>query len=503
MKVRAKWLGAGGALLVALLILAGINLQDPPTLVRLAGRLHPLIVHFPIGLLLLALLFRFRAFRGTAPGNLGYSADLIWDLGALSALAVALTGNALSLEGGFDKELIYWHKRLGIAVALASSGASVVRRLRVVPGSVHWTILHYLLVSATAISLVAAGHLGGTMVHGAGYWSAYLPESVGRLVDPFAPRFIRGEPYVDFHQARIFPDLVVPVLNSKCTSCHGPTRQEAGLRLNSYEAVLAGSNRGAILQAGAPYSSELLRRVTAPLADKDHMPPAGNAPLGIGETELLRWWISEGAPQDLRIVDAQDLPPAVDTFLNRRFGNRDRAKIGIYALDVSPLDPASIRVARAAGFGVRQVSPDHPFVHIDAINLGGSCDDEAIHALNSLAGHVAGLNLSRTRVGDAGLQLIASMPHLTHLNLSRTRVADEGLVHLKSLRYLEYLNLFGTRVTDDGLLHLHTFPALKNLYLWQTGTTVDGLERFRQQAPGVDVQAGLQLKPLAGEEQEQ
>ncbi len=500
MKGIAKWLGAGGALLAALVLLVGIDLQDPPVLVRLAGRLHPLIVHFPIGLLLLALLFRLLALKGQQPGNLRDSADLIWDLGALSALAVALTGNALSLEGGFGEDLIYWHKRLGIGVAVASCGASLIRRLQV-PGSAPWTALYYVLVAATSISLVAAGHLGGTMVHGAGYWSAYLPESVGRLVDPFAPRF-GSESSVEFQQARIFPDLVVPVLNGRCTSCHGSTRHEAGLRLNSYEALLAGSNRGAALEAGTPDSSEIMRRVTASLADQDHMPPAGHAPLDIGETELLRWWINEGASKDLRIVDARELPPAVNTLLNRRFGYRDKATTGIYALEVSPLDPASMRLAREAGFGVRLVSRDHAFVQVDTTNLGGACDDEAIQVLKPMAEHVADLNLSRTGVGDAGLQLIASMSHLTRLNLSQTRVGDEGLGHLESLRYLEYLNLFGTPVSDDGLLRLRALPALKTLYVWQAGTTPEGLDRFRQQAPGIVVQAGLQLQPVAGEEEE-
>ncbi len=54
MNVSTRRLGAAAALLVTLALLIGLDLRDPPTLVRLAGRLHPLIVHFPIGLLILA-----------------------------------------------------------------------------------------------------------------------------------------------------------------------------------------------------------------------------------------------------------------------------------------------------------------------------------------------------------------------------------------------------------------------------------------------------------------
>ena len=102
MNVSTRRIGAAAALLVTLALLTGIDPQDPPTLVRLAGRLHPLIVHFPIGLLLLALFLRLLDREPPRSLNLGDSADLVWDLGALSAIAVALTGNALSLEGGFD-----------------------------------------------------------------------------------------------------------------------------------------------------------------------------------------------------------------------------------------------------------------------------------------------------------------------------------------------------------------------------------------------------------------
>ena len=503
MRRSTKWLGASAALLVTLALVAGIDHQALPVSMRLAGRLHPLIVHFPIGLLLLALLFRFLARKPARAISLGNSADLIWDLGALSAIGVALSGGALSLEGGFAPELIYWHKRLGIGVAVASTGAAVLRRfLTRQGGSWAWTTLHHLLLAVTAISLVAAGHLGGTMVHGAGFWSAYLPATLGRLVDPFAPEFGREEESQDLHQMRIFPDLVQPLLDSRCVSCHGPTRQQAGLELNSHEALLRGGNRGTILEAGEPDTSELLRRVTAPLADQDRMPPAGHAPLSVGETELLRWWIREGASQDLRLIEAETLPSSVDTLLNQRFGYRDEPLTGLYAIDVPPADPDSIRKAQKAGFRVGRLSEDQPFVQIDAINLERACDDGRLQVLRPLARQVAWLNLSRTGIGDASLELIASMQHLTRLNLSQTEVGDRGIARLKSLEYLESLNLYGTQVSDEGLDHLLAMPPLTSLYVWQTRTTPEGLESFRKQAPRVEVTDGAQFQPVREKEEE-
>ena len=503
MRRSRKWLGVSAALLVTLALVAGIDPQALPVPIRLAGRLHPLIVHFPVGLLLLALLFRFLARNPVRAISLGNSADLIWDLGAVSAIAVALSGTALSLEGGFAPELIYWHKRLGISVAVTSTGAALLRRLPARQGgSRAWTTLHHLLLAVTTISLVAAGHLGGTMVHGAGYWSAYLPASLGRLVDPFAPEFDPEKGSQDLHQMRIFPDLVRPLLDSRCVSCHGPARQQAGLRLDSHEALLRGGNHGTILEAGQPDASDLLRRVAAPLTEKDHMPPAGHATLNVGETELLRWWIREGASPDLLVVAAETLPSSVDTLLNQRFGYREEPVTGIYALDVPDANPGSIQEAQKAGFSVRRLSEELHFLQIDAVRLGRVCDDERLQVLRPLARQVAWLNLNGTRIGDAGLELIGTMPHLTRLNLSRTETDDAGVARLKGLQYLESLNLYGTQVGDGGLNHLLTMPALHTLYLWQTRTTPDGVEDFRRQAPAVEVNSGLRLQPLQKEERQ-
>ncbi len=191
----------------------------------------------------------------------------------------------------------------------------------------------------------------------------------------------------------------------------------------------------------------------------------------------------------------------MSTLLNRRFGYREAEKIGIYAIDVAPPDPASIQQVQKAGFGVRRLSQDHPFLQVDATNLAGACNDETLQVLRPLSRQVARLDLGRTAVGDPGLVLIASMRHLTRLNLSLTGVSDDGLAQLASLPYLQYLNLYGTQVSDEGLHHLLALPALKTLYLWQTQASLQGLERFRGQGPGVEVNGGSELQLVSQEEQ--
>jgi hypothetical protein len=83
------------------------------------------------------------------------------------------------------------------------------------------------------------------------------------------------------------------ILESKCYSCHGPEKQEGGLRLDSREAILRGGDRGAAVVAGDASQSLLVRSVR--FADPDlQMPPKQK--LASVEIETLARWVQSGAP---------------------------------------------------------------------------------------------------------------------------------------------------------------------------------------------------------------
>lgn len=85
------------------------------------------------------------------------------------------------------------------------------------------------------------------------------------------------------------------------------------------------------------------------------------------------------------------------------------------------------------------------------------------------------LQLSRTKITDAGLAGIAPLTDLEVLDLSGTEITDAGLKHLSNLRNLRVLNLARTKVRGPGLVHLAALPKLESLNLFHSGVTDEGL----------------------------
>ncbi|WP_020474305.1 PSD1 and planctomycete cytochrome C domain-containing protein [Zavarzinella formosa] len=90
-----------------------------------------------------------------------------------------------------------------------------------------------------------------------------------------------------------FETQIRPLFQEQCVSCHGPTKQKNGLRLDSKSAAFKGGDNGIALAPKKSSESELFRRVTHPDAGK-RMPPGKNS-LTPAQIELLKRWIDAGA----------------------------------------------------------------------------------------------------------------------------------------------------------------------------------------------------------------
>ena len=96
------------------------------------------------------------------------------------------------------------------------------------------------------------------------------------------------------------------VLAKNCQVCHGESLQQSGLNLSTRESILRGGTKGPAITPGNVEASLLWKMVSG---DSPAMPPGGK--LQSAELEILRTWITEGAPLSEAAAGAAP-PPAND-----------------------------------------------------------------------------------------------------------------------------------------------------------------------------------------------
>lgn len=271
----------------------------------------------------------------------------------------------------------------------------------------------------------------------------------------------------------VFVSHIRPILSKNCFSCHGKEKQKGGLRLDTLEGIRKGGKGGAIIVAGDPERSSLYSSTVLPADDPDIMPAKGD-PLVKRDTELLRKWILFGA-------DLGDGKHIADASSGGAGFAVDQKANGV------PLpDAALIESLKANGVHVRAVSANQSLLELDFTHL----EDKSKLNLTSLApisSNIHSIDLTRSRVKDADLAVVAQMKNLARLQLNQTAISDNGLKHLKALSSLETLNLYGTQVSDAGLANLTGLTNLKKLYLWESKATPEGSEKLKSKLPKLKV----------------
>jgi uncharacterized membrane protein len=469
------------------------------------GRFHPLLVHFPIALLVLAGVCELCAWWGRrrrssgvlnaqaspALAALADSTGSVLSLGAVSAVAAAGAGYLLGGSGGYGGPTFVWHERLGVAVA---TGAVLTWCAWILaPRSRHrelTTTVYRTLLVTTVIVIALAGHLGATLTHGEGYLAEHAPAAISGWLGGGAGAAtvpVAGRP----DQAIAYSTVVQPILARRCVNCHGPDRAEGKLRLDAIEGIRKGGEDGPAIVAGRAADSEMIRRIWLPLSHKDAMPPGGRHSVTVSEAAVLRWWIDQGAPADKKLGELE-ITAEVEPVIEAVVGVVTRGGPSLPDVDVGPPDRQAVAAAARLGVSVVPLGAGNHFIELHCTNANAFGDSE-LAALRPLAPQAVWLNLGGTRITDAGLSTVAQFKNLTRLHLNRTAVSDRGLPQLAGLQRLEYLNLYGTGVSDAGLESLAALKRLRTLYVWQTSVSDSGLERLRSALPRLQADSGMTL----------
>lgn len=88
-----------------------------------------------------------------------------------------------------------------------------------------------------------------------------------------------------------YTDLA-PIFAQRCLMCHSGEAAPAGLRLDSFEAIVKGSAKGPVVKAGDPSASELIRRIKG--ISQPRMPMTGPPFLSESEIALFERWVATG-----------------------------------------------------------------------------------------------------------------------------------------------------------------------------------------------------------------
>lgn len=444
------------------------------------GRFHPLLVHLPIGFLLLAVVLEWW------PGNkLRPAIRVSWVVGALAAVTAAGAGWLLAAESG-GGDTLFWHRWLGVSVAaLAVAGVWLTR-----DGGRQAKV--YGIVTALLLSL--AGHQGGHLTHG----DTYLVEHAPKVVQAIAGYDGGAETHRDWSRVNtdsinLYTNFLQPALEASCTKCHNASKQNGGLRMDEPHFLFAGGDGGSIITPGTPLGSEWLRRVTLPQANVKAMPPQGEG-WDYTTIKLLEYWIATGA-DTLSRLDPATTPKEIKALLQRDHRLDLRPKLFVETVNAPALAPEKIAALQDLNWSVSNLNPEGSTVEIK-VAPGKTLAEGALTQLTTIAPEqVCYLDLGKLPLKDADLTPLASLPNLNRLRLNGTKLTEKTVAHLKSLPHLESLNLYGTSVGDAIFEHLEAYPALKRLYLWQTQVSPEAAEAFANANPHLVVDTGFQFTP--------
>lgn len=306
--------------------------------------------------------------------------------------------------------------------------------------------------------------------------------------------------------AKLYADVVAPILAAKCTSCHGQEKSKGKLRMHTFAGLLKGGSDGATtVIAGKPAESLMITRLKLAKDDDDHMPPAEEPQVTKEELALLLWWIEQGANEGLTIGEAKKTPE-IEGYLKALASLKPTAAAVAKVVKPKPkpltedekkaIAAASAKM-NAINASLMQVSLDSEQLRLVCVNAAEKFGDKELADLAPVAAYIVWADLARTKVTDAGLATLAKMTNLERLHLENTAVTDAGLAQLTGLAKLEYLNIYGSKVTDAGIAKLASNKALKKLYVWQTGVTADGAKKLQAAVPGLVVNVGLSEADIA------
>ncbi|MFP5042336.1 c-type cytochrome domain-containing protein [Parasediminibacterium sp. JCM 36343] len=460
------------------------------------GHFHPVVVHLPIGILIIAFTLEMVRIRAKND-SLNKAVSISLCLGFISALISCLFGWLLSSSGGYNESTLFWHQWLGISVAVVAGITWLLKNnVAFIQGAIMSKVYVGLFLLLMFL-LTFTGHLGGNMTHGEDYLTMNTPE-------PFRSWFeiasksskSANKKITDINEAVVYQDLIAPVIEAKCSSCHNASKTKGGLRMDTEVLLIKGGKHGAVIVPKDAEGSELIKRVLLPESDEKRMPPKGKPALTNEEIALIKWWIANGASMKAKV---KELPKKeeVAAYFKTMGGNatlstsaapngdsssKETPASVVFQQKVSEAASADIDALKKEHLIVSPVSQNQPFLEVSAVN-DANLDDSKMMLISKIPQQLVWLKLFNTKITDGGLKQIVNCKNIVKLNIEGTAITGSSAATIKQFQNLEYLNVVNTKFDDRGLLELATLKNLKVVYCWQSQVSPKGIEAVKKLNP--------------------
>ena len=423
---------AANCLLFFLLLFAS-RLVVPPWL-QVLGRMHPLILHFPIVLLILFVILLFL--RRADP--------VLLLLTAFMAAITAIMGLLLSKEPGYDQDALALHKYSGIALSFLTLGwyafYDKLQTIRFASAGV---------AAGCLIILTLAGHQGAGITHGQNF-----------LLAPINPAVPKKPVALD--EAVVFTDMVQPILKNKCMGCHNSNKAKGELVMETTQLLLKGGKDGPIWDSSKADFGLLMERIHLPPDEDKHMPPHGKPQLTEEEITILYQWLKHDPSRAIRVADL----PAADTLhqiaVTLFKGNKEEDNY-----DFPAADEATVQKLNTSYRIIAPIALHSPALNVDFYSAQFFRSSQ-LKELEPIGRQIVSLNLDKMPVTDADIPAIMRFTHLRTLNLDFTGVTGAGIAQLCKLPELRSLGLSGTAIKAEDIGCLTTMRSLRQLHIWNT-----------------------------------
>ncbi|MFD2203412.1 c-type cytochrome domain-containing protein [Shivajiella indica] len=444
------------------ILVIGQDYIQLPSFLEVFGRMHPLVLHFPIVMLFLAaLLFWF-------PDAWGINSKVALKWLLLSALfftgITVLAGLFLSVEDGYIKEDFENHQWTGLLVFWLGT-------------SWYWFWVKEKLSIAKGLSLVvlalvlATGHLGASLTHGEDF-----------LFSPL--KSVEATPPVSFEEALAYDHVVKPILEQKCFSCHKAGKVKGGLRMDEIQYILKGGEMGPAIDMEDLENSQILVHILIPLEEEFHMPPKGKPQLTETELELIQSWILDSAHFDKKLT-AYNPESEFFALAKEKFVSQESKSYTFKAANAKTIAELNNDYRKVAA-----IYPTSPGLRVTFFGKN-QFDPKTIDDLKRIKEQIVELSFQNMPLKDDDLQKLTIFPNLEVLNLNFTGIEGNTLSELKKLKNLKHLSLSGNPLSKAAFESLKEFGQLKDLFVW-TNKNSDAISMLKAALPNTKIEGGFQ-----------